>query len=82
MTDLRNNAEGFMSQKVMGDSGPPMRVLIWVAVAIVTVMAGTFSPGAGLAFIALGLLAIVILEFMVWQQENEKGNSGPGSGAV
>lgn len=39
---------------------------VWVLVVLTTIVAGLTSPGAGLGVYVLGLLAAVIVDFVLW----------------
>jgi len=52
--------------------GVPFQALVLGGVAILALIVGAFSVGAGFALLVLGLLAALILDFMMWQQHEER----------
>lgn len=46
--------------------GPPFPIVAMLFTAIVAVAVGMARPAAGMAILALGLVATVVLDFRVW----------------
>jgi uncharacterized protein (DUF58 family) len=58
-----------MTQQIPAAVGVPVQVLILAGVAVVAVLVGTISVGAAFALLVLGLLALVIVDYLMFQQE-------------
>lgn len=66
-------------QQLPGAVGVPIQVLILAGAAFVAVLVGTVSVGAGFALFVLGLLALVIVDYMMFQQEQPTSNEAVAS---
>jgi uncharacterized membrane protein YuzA (DUF378 family) len=60
-------------QRLVIDSGPP--VIVFTLVNFAAVVVGVVSPAAGLAYLAVGLLAAVVVDFAHWRYT--EGDSQP-----
>ena len=73
------NLQG-VKQQLPSSVGVPLQVLVLAGVAVVALVIGAFSVAAGFALFVLGLLALVILDFMVTEQGSGGGASQGGGG--
>lgn len=59
----------------------PIFVILWAFVILATLIAGAFAPAGGLAIIAVGVLASVIVDLILWRQVEGFGRSAAGGRA-
>jgi hypothetical protein len=58
-----------LTQQIPSAVGVPVQALILAGVAVLAVLVGTVSSGAAFAILVLGLLALVIVDYLMFQQE-------------
>jgi uncharacterized membrane protein len=73
------NLQG-IKQQLPSSVGVPLQVLVLAVVAVIALVVGAFSVAAGFALFVLGLLALVILDFRVTEQEGPSSSDAPASG--
>lgn len=69
-------------QQIPAAVGVPTQVLILAGAAIIAVLVGTVSVPAGFALFVLGLLALVIIDHLMFQREQPSSDSGASSSFV
>lgn len=60
-----------LPQQVDLSVGLPLVVIVFAGVAVLALLVGMFSPAGGFALLVLGLLATVIIDTMMFQQQGE-----------
>jgi ABC-type transport system involved in cytochrome bd biosynthesis fused ATPase/permease subunit len=83
MNDKPRSALQRLPQQVDLSVGLPLVVIVFAGVAVLALLVGLFSPAGGFAFLVLGLLATVIIDTMMFQQQGEDAadkmeKQGPG----
>jgi hypothetical protein len=60
------------SRPVPVESGTAVQGVVFACAALTALTAGVASPAAGAAVLALGLLATVTVDFMLWRQDEAR----------
>lgn len=69
-------------QQIPAAVGVPVQVLILAGVALIAILVGTVSVGAAFALLVLGLLALVIVDYLMFQQEQPSSDNQASSSFV